>query len=71
MLATDNESPKTNPAPFDQPQNDPKPQPSAVAAAIIVAIFFPETAGSELDTISPERTRLPRRYQKGIRKKAA
>ncbi len=43
----------------------------SVAAAIIVAIFFPETAGSELDTISPERTRLSRRYQKGIRKRAA
>lgn len=44
----------------------------SVAAAILVAIFFPETAGSELDTISPERTRLSRRYyQRGIRKKAA
>ena len=42
----------------------------SVAAAIIVSIFFPETAGSELDTISPERTRLSRRYQKGIRRKA-
>jgi MFS family permease len=43
----------------------------SVAAAIIVAIFFPETAGSELDMISPERTRLSRRYQRGIRSKAA
>ena len=44
---------------------------ASVAAAIIVAIFFPETAGSELEAISPERTRLSRSYQKGIRKKAA
>ena len=44
---------------------------ASVAAAIIVAIFFPETAGSELDDISPERTRLSRKYQQGIRKKAA
>jgi len=43
----------------------------SVAAAIIVAIFFPETAGSELDMISPERTRLSRRYQRGMRRKAA
>jgi len=43
----------------------------SVAAAIVVAIFFPETAGSELDEISPERSRLPRRYQRGPRKKAA
>ncbi len=44
---------------------------ASVAAAIIVAIFFPETAGSQLDDISPERTRLSRKYQRGIRKKAA
>ncbi len=44
---------------------------ASVAAAIIVAIFFPETAGSELESISPERTRLSRKYQKGIRRKAA
>lgn len=44
---------------------------ASVAAAIIVAIFFPETAGSELESISPERTRLSRRYQRGVRKKAA
>ena len=43
----------------------------SVAAAIIVAIFFPETAGSELDMISPERTRLSRRYQRGIRRRVA
>ena len=46
---------------------------ASVGAAVIVAIFFPETAGSELESISPERTRLSRRYQKGarIRKAAA
>ena len=44
---------------------------ASVAAAIIVAIFFPETAGSELEAISPERTRLSRKYQKGIRRKKA
>jgi len=44
---------------------------ASVAAAIIVAIFFPETAGSELESISPERTRLSRRYQRGARKKSA
>ena len=43
----------------------------SVAAAIIVAIFFPETAGSELDMISPERTRLSRRYQRGVRRRVA
>ena len=43
---------------------------ASVAAAIIVAIFFPETAGNELEAISPERTRLSRRYQRGIRKAA-
>jgi putative MFS transporter len=42
---------------------------ASVAAAIIVAIFFPETAGSELEAISPERTRLSRKYQKGVRRK--
>jgi MFS family permease len=44
---------------------------ASVGAAIIVAIFFPETAGGELETISPERSRLSRRYQRGVRKKAA
>ncbi len=44
---------------------------ASVAAAIIVAMFFPETAGSELESISPERTRLSRRYQRRIRRKAA
>lgn len=44
---------------------------ASVAAAIIVAIFFPETAGSELESISPERTRLSRRYQRGARTKKA
>jgi putative MFS transporter len=42
---------------------------ASVVAAIIVAIFFPETAGGELESISPERTRLSRRYQRGARKK--
>jgi hypothetical protein len=44
---------------------------ASVAAAIILAIFFPETAGTELEDISPERSRLSRRYQHGMRKKAA
>ncbi|HVN30092.1 MAG TPA: hypothetical protein VMT64_16455, partial [Candidatus Binataceae bacterium] len=44
---------------------------ASVAAAIIVALFFPETAGSELEDISPERSRLSRRYQRGFRRKAA
>jgi putative MFS transporter len=44
---------------------------ASVASAIIVVIFFPETAGSELETISPERSRLSRRYQRGARRKAA
>ena len=44
---------------------------ASVAAAVIVAIFFPETAGGELESISPERTRLSRKYQHGIRRKAA
>jgi putative MFS transporter len=43
----------------------------SIAAAIIVAIFFPETAGTELESISPERTRLSRSYQHGERTKAA
>lgn len=32
-----------------------------ILAAVIVALFFPETAGIELEELSPERTRLPRR----------
>ena len=44
---------------------------AGVAAAIMVAIFFPETAGDELESIAPERTRLSRRYRRGIRKKPA
>jgi predicted MFS family arabinose efflux permease len=44
---------------------------ASVAAAIIVAIFFPETAGSELESISPERTRLSRSYRRRARRKAA
>lgn len=44
---------------------------ASVAAAIIVAIFFPETAGSELESISPERTRLSRSYQRGARARKA
>ena len=33
---------------------------ASVAAAIIVAMFFPETANIELDSISPERSMLSR-----------
>jgi MFS family permease len=44
---------------------------ASVAAAVILAIFFPETAGSELESISPERTRLSRRYQRGERVRKA
>ncbi len=44
---------------------------ASVAASIIVAIFFPETAGSELESISPERTRLSRSYRRRARRKAA
>ena len=36
---------------------------SCVAAALAVLFFFPETAGSDLESISPERTRLSRRYR--------
>jgi putative MFS transporter len=32
-----------------------------IAAAIIVALFFPETARAELEELSPERVSLPRR----------
>ncbi len=42
---------------------------ASVAAAIIVAIFFLETAGSELESISLERTRLSRSYQRGARRR--
>jgi MFS family permease len=35
---------------------------ASVAAAITVAIFFPETASAELDSISPERSLLSRRH---------
>jgi putative MFS transporter len=36
---------------------------SCVAAAVAVLFFFPETAGADLESISPERTRLSRRYR--------
>ncbi|HXN86924.1 MAG TPA: MFS transporter [Candidatus Binataceae bacterium] len=42
---------------------------ASFAAAITVAIFFPETASAELDTISPERSRLSRGYRRRIQKK--
>jgi hypothetical protein len=29
---------------------------AAILAALMVALFFPETAGEELDAISPERS---------------
>jgi nitrate/nitrite transporter NarK len=44
---------------------------ASVAAALTVAIFFPETAGGELDTISPERSRLSRGYRRRLQKKAS
>jgi hypothetical protein len=32
--------------------------PASILAAIAVAILFPETAGAELDAVSPERSLL-------------
>jgi putative MFS transporter len=43
---------------------------ASVAAAITVAIFFPETASAELDSISPERSLLSRRHPSRRRPKS-
>ena len=44
---------------------------ASVAAAITVAIFFPETASAELDSISPERSLLSPRHPSRRRPKRA
>src|SRR5712675_1570756 len=41
------------------------------AAAITVAIFFPETASAELDSISPERSLLSPRHPSRRRRRPA
>lgn len=44
---------------------------ASIAAAITVAMFFPETSSAELDSISPERSRLSLRHPARRRKTAA
>jgi len=43
---------------------------SSAAAAVLMASFFPETANAELESISPERTLLSRRYRARAGEKA-
>jgi putative MFS transporter len=44
---------------------------SSAAAAVLMASFFPETANAELESISPERTLLSRRYRARAGQKAS